>query len=760
MLLCAILLFSICNVSVVHADYTTTSLSTELIDYSGFTTANINTWISLCSANNFSEFTLRLPAYSEFSSETLSATYKSKSLQIIAAAYAVGINVNIDIHTWYTTWDTYFDDGASSETVNRAHHLAYIADVIENLDVPGVASFMVLNEPQAQTASTSENNFILSCISTAQALTDLPISVRFMAGYSPSTGHYNSAIDTASDFLCRNTYWDPRNPSVAKYGTTEAKMNTLIALAASSGKELWITEFGLPYSSGNEAQRAYVEGWVTYAQTKEIDRIFCWASKPTGSEGYNIFNGWTPRPAWYELANAASAPEPETVYLTVESAGNGSTSPLAGVHAYTENEAVTITLIPDAGYIARLEVDGVNVTLTDLSYDLVLAENTTITPTFEPPPPAYYYLDLSVASGLLCSINDVYYDNATDIEYLIDTEITLEIATVTGYEFLAVEVDGVNSTDTTFNVTMDQNHTVITYADILGHTIILPASGQHYNSPMELNIVAGESVTYAIYNYNLSSWVVALTPYSAPVSLLLPVGYSRITTYGAVAYAVYFWIDSPTPSPTPTATPTATPAPTASAAPTIAPEQQAIISNPDGIRSEGVGFNIYTTTGLAFQHEVVNKTVAFQVLNGTWNGTGGRLGITHKYGQLYFYSHDAASIQIEQSYEHKLRIYYEGFILHTLTPGYSFYGEIPANTTCFIIWSWNEPLIIEENWSLIMGLFGLILFVSGLIMMAWSFKTYPIFSFKRETVWDQSIVLYALVALIIGAGLIMVWLMG
>ena len=104
------------------------------------------------------------------------------------------------------------------------------------MNVPGVKTFMVMNEPPATRATTANNDFILRVIAAAHALTDKPISVRFMAGSSPSTGHYSPEIDAACDFLARNTYWDPRNPTVSVYGTTEAKLLNAVNAAHSQGK--------------------------------------------------------------------------------------------------------------------------------------------------------------------------------------------------------------------------------------------------------------------------------------------------------------------------------------------------------------------------------------------------------------------------------------------------------------------------------------------------------------------------------------------
>jgi len=269
------------------------------------TTAEVNTFITTCYDQGFTELTLRMNAFSEWSSEQPSSNYVAKAKEIITEANAKNIDVNIDLHTWYTTWDSYFRDSASNCASNREKYLNYVQASINAFNGFSVKAWMVMNEPQARTATTSENNFILDVISTAKSMTSQPVSVRFMCGYSPTTGHYSSAIDEACDFICRNTYWDPRNPGQSVYGATEEKMNIVIAYSKSVGKELWITEFGKSKSNLNE-QRDYVAGFVGYSIEEEIDRIFCWVSQPEGggSESYNVFTGYTPNPAFYELVNS------------------------------------------------------------------------------------------------------------------------------------------------------------------------------------------------------------------------------------------------------------------------------------------------------------------------------------------------------------------------------------------------------------------------------------------------------------------------
>ncbi len=188
---------------------TSTVVSTELINYYSMTTSEVQKFMTTLKDQGITTLTLRINSYSEFTSNSNTAISKIKTIIPIANAY--GISVNIDLHTWYTTWDNKFRDSASDSATNRNIYINYVKTTLAALNGYNVNAFMVLNEPQARTASNSENSFILNVIAAARSVTTRPISVRFMGGYSPSTGHYSSAIDQATDFLCRNSYWDARN---------------------------------------------------------------------------------------------------------------------------------------------------------------------------------------------------------------------------------------------------------------------------------------------------------------------------------------------------------------------------------------------------------------------------------------------------------------------------------------------------------------------------------------------------------------------
>jgi len=231
---------------------TNTVVSTELINYYSMTTSEIERFMTTLDNQGITTLTVRINSYNEYRSNSNTAIAKIKA--IIPIANSHGISINVDLHTWYTTWDNNFRDSASNAAANRNTYINYVKTTITAFNGYNVNAFMVLNEPQARTASTSENNFILSIISAAHSVTNKPISVRFMAGYSPSTGHYSAAIDTASDFLCRNTYWDARRPTTSVYGCTEAKLLTALSAAHGQNKELWITEFGKSNSNLAEQQ--------------------------------------------------------------------------------------------------------------------------------------------------------------------------------------------------------------------------------------------------------------------------------------------------------------------------------------------------------------------------------------------------------------------------------------------------------------------------------------------------------------------------
>lgn len=286
--------------------------ATELINWMNMTTGELDSFFGDCQTQSIPEITLRWDAlYSgDWTDGQANSTWVTKCKSVITQANGTyDIDINIDSHTWYTTWDGFFDDDASDEATDRATYIDFIEDLITEMGSANVKAWMVLNEPQFQYASASENGFIVDIIEAAQALTSKPVSVRFMGGATPwdtGTPHYGSAIATACDFFCINTYWDARDPTTRVYGCSQGDIEAMITAAGSAGKEAWITEFGT-YNDNpdNEEQRAHVEAFHDWAYANGVDREFCWVCRPEGGGGerYNIFDGYTPRPAFYELVS-------------------------------------------------------------------------------------------------------------------------------------------------------------------------------------------------------------------------------------------------------------------------------------------------------------------------------------------------------------------------------------------------------------------------------------------------------------------------
>ena len=285
--------------------------STELLNWANMNASEVTTVINYMLAQNMTEVTLRwdVLATGDWTDGSANGAWVTLAEAYIIQFNAAGIDVNIDLHSWYTTWDTYWDDdvAGTDELAYRATYIDFVEDVTTELNDTNIKAWMVLNEPQFQTASAAENQFIVDIVVAAKDITIKPVSVRFMGGASPwdgGTPHYSSAIADEIDFYSINTYWDADDPTTPVYGCSQQDILDTIAAAEADGKEVWITEFGK--TNANETTQAtFIANWVTWGETNNCTRVFCWASQPEsgGGETYNIWNAYIPRPAWYELVN-------------------------------------------------------------------------------------------------------------------------------------------------------------------------------------------------------------------------------------------------------------------------------------------------------------------------------------------------------------------------------------------------------------------------------------------------------------------------
>lgn len=178
---------------------------------------------------------------------------------------------------------------------------------------------------------------------------------------------------------------------------------------------------------------------------------------------------------------------------------------------------------------------------------------------------------------------------------------------------------------------------------------------------------------------------------------------------------------------------------------------------------EGYGFQIFVDSqgGFAFNHGETNKTMIIEVLSGTWNGTECQVSMTDKGGTLYFYSNNISYIQITNVYNLKLILRYDGLTLSVLDEE-NWTGTIPADTEVYIHWRWEILMPHEENFMLWIGVLGIILLIFGLMLTAYCFRHYPLFTLNQNTemVWEKEALMVAICAAIIGFGLIVMWLLG
>lgn len=166
-----------------------------------------------------------------------------------------------------------------------------------------------------------------------------------------------------------------------------------------------------------------------------------------------------------------------------------------------------------------------------------------------------------------------------------------------------------------------------------------------------------------------------------------------------------------------------------------------------------------TEGGLAFQHDIENKTFTIEVLSGTWNGTNCVLGMTERGGNLNFQSNNLAYVQLSHNALHGMRLTYEGISLSTLETEHSWNGTIPVDTEIYLKWSFSFLMPHEENFMVYVGASGIILFMVSLLLGAWGLKKYGLFSMEHTSIWEWDAVPFIVIGLIVGVGLIITWLM-
>jgi len=237
--------------------------------------------------------TLRLNAFSEYTSEVPSAGEVTSANYLITQAVARGILVNMDIHSWNTT--------VLNTPTAQNHYTDYVDNCMATFP-DHIERWMIMNEPNKPNIPIS---YISGLVDHVHALhPTMPISVRFM-GSTSYTSSETQSIDSKVDFVCRNAYWESGgywDPLGGSSTGEDAMLN-----AREVGKQLWITEFGY-HNDDDEDQADYIARFVAWAKANGLDAVYAWVCQPRNgsSEDYNLWNDdYTVRDAFLELDNDA-----------------------------------------------------------------------------------------------------------------------------------------------------------------------------------------------------------------------------------------------------------------------------------------------------------------------------------------------------------------------------------------------------------------------------------------------------------------------
>jgi endo-1,4-beta-mannosidase len=246
----------------------------------------------------------------------LSTTGLNNIKKVLTEANKYGINVNLDFWTQFTyalgrpSWVSDYYNIVDSSDI-KAHYIRYMLAVVNELKgYPALESYTVLNEPFYSTSSYKAL-FQSFFTESYQALKDADpsniVTCRFTLSYTPSSGKYDKSVYSIFDVFAITEYLDPGNPSDTRYNSKWSYWDTTVADLKTQGKRLWVIEFGASSDWATESQIAtrYALSLDKFASSGVCDRAYAWAwQKINGSgEKFNIYDGSSPRPAYFELAS-------------------------------------------------------------------------------------------------------------------------------------------------------------------------------------------------------------------------------------------------------------------------------------------------------------------------------------------------------------------------------------------------------------------------------------------------------------------------
>ncbi|MFO8145750.1 MAG: ice-binding family protein [Gillisia sp.] len=203
---------------------------------------------------------------------------------------------------------------------------------------------------------------------------------------------------------------------------------------------------------------------------------------------------------------------------------NLSSSPIAGGTTngsgqFTENSTVTVSALPNAGYVFVNWTEGATVVSTSSSYQFVLTENRTLVANYSKIPEDQFAVVLSASPSVGGSVNGSGSYNA-------ETNVTVTATPNTGYAFVNWTENGEEvSTNSSYTFELSANTTLVANFEVRTYSLNVTAQNgtvaknpnqQNYNSGVEVVLTATPAT-----GYEFTSWSGDATGSANPLTVTM-----------------------------------------------------------------------------------------------------------------------------------------------------------------------------------------------------------------------------------------------
>jgi hypothetical protein len=227
----------------------------------------------------------------------------------------------------------------------KTYYLNYLAQTVDQLKTfPAIDSYSILNEPYYSniTQKIPFQTLMADCVQTIKTVdTTHPVTCRFALSYTPATGKYDTQIYSLFDAFTVTVYLNASNPTDKIYNSKWDDYEKTVQECKELGLPLWVIEFGTKTTDDIAAQSMFEANLAKFC-SDGIVRAYAWAwqTRNASNETFNIYNGTTPKPAYYALTQTT------TNSSSTNSASNSTTSTSTPKPAPTTKPTSTPTPTP------------------------------------------------------------------------------------------------------------------------------------------------------------------------------------------------------------------------------------------------------------------------------------------------------------------------------------------------------------------------------------------------------------------------------